>query len=248
MTIKYRRPSKIKKEIEEQLKSIQNKRARIVIEHILEHGFITTEDLEEKYGYNHPPRAARDVREAGIPLYTYRVQSSDGRRSIAAYKFGDLSKISKGKIEGRLAFPKKLKDALYQLSDGKCAICSGAFEARYLQIDHRVPYEVAGDRSHTNWDTGDYMLICGSCNRAKSWSCEHCPNWKDDKVPAVCERCYWANPTDYVHIALREVRRADIIWTEKEVQSYEKLKQAANQGKTRVPDFVKQIVNRSLPE
>ena len=43
--------------------SITNKRAKIVIDHILKHGFITTEDLEKTYGYNHPPRAARDVRE-----------------------------------------------------------------------------------------------------------------------------------------------------------------------------------------
>lgn len=50
------------------LESIRNKRTRIVIEHILEHGHITTEELERDYGYNHPPRAARDVREAGIPL------------------------------------------------------------------------------------------------------------------------------------------------------------------------------------
>lgn len=51
--------------IRELLPSIRNKRARVVIEHILEHGYITTEQLEKDYGYNHPPRAARDVREVG---------------------------------------------------------------------------------------------------------------------------------------------------------------------------------------
>lgn len=56
----------------------------MVIDHIIAHGFITTEDLQ-KYGYNHPPRAARDVREAGIPLETFFVESSDGQR-IAAYR------------------------------------------------------------------------------------------------------------------------------------------------------------------
>jgi hypothetical protein len=50
-----------------QLKAVTNKRARIVIDHILEHGFITTEELETQYGYKHPPRAARDVRGQGIP-------------------------------------------------------------------------------------------------------------------------------------------------------------------------------------
>ena len=52
------------KEFLEYVQSITNKRAKVVIDHILAHGFITTEDLEKTYGYNHPPRAARDVREA----------------------------------------------------------------------------------------------------------------------------------------------------------------------------------------
>jgi len=120
-------PKLLNKKVKQLLKSVTNKRAHIVIEHILVHGFITTEELEKKYGYNHPPRAARDVREACIPLETFRVQSSDGR-SIAAYKFGDLTKIRKGRLEGRKTFPKKLKDELYEISGGKCAICSGRAE------------------------------------------------------------------------------------------------------------------------
>jgi len=51
---------KYPKEFLEHIKSITNKRANIVIDHIMKHGFITTEDLENTYGYNHPPRAARD--------------------------------------------------------------------------------------------------------------------------------------------------------------------------------------------
>ena len=45
------------------LKSVTSKRPRTVIEHILQNGQITTEELKELYGYNHPPRAIRDVRE-----------------------------------------------------------------------------------------------------------------------------------------------------------------------------------------
>ena len=67
--------TKYPKEFLEQIMSITNKRAKIVIEHIMKYGFITTEDLETTYGYNHPPRAARDVREAGIPLETFTVKS-----------------------------------------------------------------------------------------------------------------------------------------------------------------------------
>lgn len=66
------------------LASVNAKRPRTVIQHILEHGFITSQELKELYGYNHPPRAVRDVREYGIPLVTYRVTGTDGR-SIAAY-------------------------------------------------------------------------------------------------------------------------------------------------------------------
>jgi hypothetical protein len=36
------------------IEKITNKRARIVIDHILKHGIITTEELEKDYGYNHP--------------------------------------------------------------------------------------------------------------------------------------------------------------------------------------------------
>jgi hypothetical protein len=74
------------KEFLEYVQSITNKRAKVVIDHILAKGFITTEDLEKTYGYNHPPRAARDVREAGIPLVTFKIKSQDGK-SIAAYKY-----------------------------------------------------------------------------------------------------------------------------------------------------------------
>jgi hypothetical protein len=232
-------------EIVRLLQSITNKRARVVINHILEHGFVTTEELEKQYGYNHPPRAARDVREAGIPLETFRVASSEGRH-IAAYRFGDLTRIQKGKLAGRSVFSKKFKDDLYQQSDGKCGVCSGHFESRYLQIDHRIPYEVAGERRGPKRDSTDYMLLCGSCNRAKSWSCEHCPNWLVEKSSEICSTCYWGNPSEYTHIALKEVRRMDIHWDETEVQTYEKLKRMAEKKKTRIPVYVKKIITKHI--
>ncbi len=80
------------KDFLDRLKAVTSKRPKTVIDHILKHGFITTEELESKYGYNHPPRAARDVREEGIPLETFRVKNAEGR-TIAAYRFGDVTKI-----------------------------------------------------------------------------------------------------------------------------------------------------------
>lgn len=239
-------PESSEQKIRQLLPSIVSKRARVVIEHILERGYITTEELR-KIGYDHPPRAARDVREAGIPLETFRVQSSEGRR-IAAYRLGDLTKIREGRFRGRRAFPRILKRGLYEASDGKCAICSGAFEARYLQVDHRIPYEVTGDVSESEWHANSYMMLCGPCNRAKSWSCEHCINWSDDKLPQVCLACYWANPEGFTHIALREVRRIDILWGEDEVEAYERLKQAAQERQIPIPEYVKNIIAKHLGE
>jgi len=225
------------------IKTIKNKRARIVIDHIKKYGQITTEELEKKYGYNHPPRAARDVREAGIPLRTIRVKSSDGR-TIAAYTFGDLASIKKDVLHGRKIFPKKLKDDLYEKQNGKCAICSGQFESRYLQIDHRVPYEVGGDIHSGERNNDDYMLLCSSCNRAKSWSCEHCENWMNAKSSEICLVCYWGNPENYTHIALREIRRLDLTWEQDEVKTYEKLKELAKRQDYEIPDYVKKLIEK----
>lgn len=234
----------LSEEFLQKLASVTNKRARVVIDHILAHGSITTEELEKTYGYSHPPRAARDVRELGIPLETVRVKSSDGR-TIAAYKFGKASAIRKGILAGRKAFPKKLKDALYGEHVGKCTICAGRFEKRYLQIDHRIPYEIVGDADHLNRDNQDYMLLCASCNRAKSWSCEHCPNW-ETKSAAVCTHCYWAFPQEYRHISLRELRRVDVVWDEDEILIYNELKAAAGKEKSSIPDYVKQIIKERV--
>lgn len=239
-------PDDLNSAIKQILEKISNKRARIVIEHILENGFVTTEQLEKQYGYNHPPRAARDVREAGIPLETFRVKSSDGR-SIAAYRFADLGKTRQGRLQGRQTFPKTFKDNLYVLSNGKCSICNGFFEQRYLQVDHRVPYEVAGD-TYEELNLDDFMLLCGSCNRAKSWSCEHCVNWQIAKLPEVCLTCYWAKPENYIHVALREIRRTDIVWNEDEVETYERLNQIAAESEFQIPDYVKRVIKKHLDD
>ncbi len=113
-----------------------------------------------------------------------------------------------------------------------------------LQIDHRVPYEVAGERDELQTD--DFMLLCGSANRAKSWSCEHCDNWKRIRDKSVCLSCYWAYPEKYSHVAMRQIRRVDLIWQGQEVSQYDKLKaDVATAGKD-LPDFVKTVLARAL--
>jgi hypothetical protein len=70
------------------LQAITAKRARTVIDHILKHGQITTEELRDLYNYDHPPRGARDVKEQGIQIVSLRVRGRGGRM-IAAYTFAN---------------------------------------------------------------------------------------------------------------------------------------------------------------
>ena len=45
---------------------------------------------------------------------------------------------------------------------------------------------------------------------------------------------------------MRQIRRADIIWTEEEVTVYERLKQRTIQLQKNIPGFVKEIVEVHL--
>jgi len=175
-------PKKIPQDILEILQAVTAKRAKTVIGHIIDHGHITTEELKEQYGYNHPPRAARDVREQGIPLETFNVKDSTGR-AIGAYRFGNL--------------------------------------------DH-------------------YMLVCSSCNRAKSWSCEHCANWLTKHAPKICTECYWASPLEYKHIAMQDIRRLAMVWQDDEISQYDSIKEMAAIGDEDMPSFVKSLIRKQL--
>jgi hypothetical protein len=229
------------------LRSVKDKRPRTVIEHLIEHGHITTEELKKQYGYNHPPRAARDVRELGIPLETFRIVASDGRK-IAAYRFADVSQVRADKLSGRTVISKQFKIALIGRQGERCAVHNDRLSERYLQVDHRVPYEVAGDVPVGERELDDYMLICGSANRAKSWSCEHCVNWRELKREEVCRTCYWAHPEDYTHIAMREIRRVDIVWTEAETEDYDRLKQKTIGLRKDIPSYVKEIISKDVAD
>lgn len=234
-------------EFKEILDRITNKRARIVIDHILQHGQITTEELEKDYGYNHAPRAARDVREAGIPLITTRVKSKDGLRNIAAYKLGDFSEVRKDRIQGRVNWPKDFKDSLIKEYGEKCVISGAELPGRELQIDHRIPYEIMGNTlEKKELDVKDFMLLSGTSNRAKSWSCEHCENWSGSKKPEICQSCYWAYPDNYSHVAMKEIRRLDVTWQGEETHEYEQLKAKALELGEELPEYVKNTLSKSL--
>ncbi len=225
------------------LNGVTEKRARTVIDHILAHGYVTTEELKERYGYNHPPRAARDVREHGIPLETFRTTATDGR-SIGAYRFGHPEQARPDRLSGRTALSSRLKQALIERHGAHCHIYRMPCPERDLQIDHRIPFEISGEPDTSDDDADAYMLLCASANRAKSWSCEHCPNWQA-KVEDTCRTCYWAYPDEYTHIATREERRLDLIWSEDEVADYERLEEKAG-SRDELPDFVKEVLRRHI--
>lgn len=236
---------KLSKTAKAALDAVTGKRARIVVEHILKHGSITTDDLEEKYGYDHAPRAIRDVKDQGVPLVKTTVRKKNGKR-MAEYRFGDLDNITAGRVGGRANFPKAFKQALIAEYGCRCALCNAPFESRYLQIDHRIPYVVAGDGVTVTLDVKGYMLVCGSCNRAKSWSCERCPNGLVGKDPKVCALCYWANPLTYTHVATQDIRRLDLTWTGTEVSDFEAAKAKAGRDGHAMPKFVKDAVRQAV--
>ena len=212
---------KLPKKILNRLEAVSAKRPRTVIQHILKHGSITTQELSEVYGYEHPPRAIRDVRELGIPIVKTNVKDKSGKSS-ARYMFGDLSKWSgvSRKTLGRTALSKALKSALIERFGARCFIYLEAMDAASLQVDHRVPYEIGGEASTD--DIGSFMLLCPSANRAKSWTCEHCENW-NRKDPSFCVRCFWAHPEDYDHVAGKSQKVVTIMFTGDEVEDYKRL-------------------------
>jgi hypothetical protein len=226
------------------LHSVTAKRPKTVIDHILENGFITTENLKNKYGYNHPPRAVRDVKEYGIPIEMYRVEGSDGRK-IAAYRFGKFSPEMLHRISGRTALSKKIKEELITIHGPKCFIYNEITDVNDLQIDHRVPFEVGGDFAAEK-EPEYYMLLSPSANRLKSWACEKCGNWNNQKDKNICLTCYWAYPENYEHIAMMQVRRMDIIFKGKEVSVYEELKKQAKNENKEIQDIVKKLIEKYI--
>ncbi len=223
--------------------TVTGKRPKTVLDHILKHGSITTDDLKNLYGYDHPPRAARDVRECGIVLKMTMVTGPNGRR-MASYSLDEAASLGDRDPGGRRAFSKALKNQLLEADGEWCQLCGGRFPGRALQIDHRVPYEVGGDPDEEAPES--FMLVCGSCNRAKSWSCEQCPNWLRDKNAETCRSCFWASPDDYTHIATEARRRLDISWSGTEVQEFDRLATIADEAGEDVREYAKAIIKRAV--
>jgi len=224
------------------LNSVKAHRPRTVIQHILKHGFITSQELKDIYDYNHPPRAIRDVREHGIPLLTYRIKGNDGR-TIAAYKFDnpDKAKSTLSKSAGRTVISKVLKQALIDKYGSKCFIYFETMDESLLQVDHRVPYEIDGEQNEQATEL--YMLLSPSANRAKSWICEHCTNWTR-KDRAFCVKCFWTYPENYEHIAGKPHRIISIVFTGDEIEDYKRLIEIS--GLEKAQETIKSLIRKHL--
>lgn len=222
--------TKIPAKLLERINSITNKRARVVLDTLLKKGSISTSELQA-VGYDHPPRAARDVVELGIALKRVTVKRKDGQ-SIASYIF-DERELDPLKT-GRVVIAKKERDAIIRRKGSKCNVCRGT---NNLQLDHRIPYQVAGESQR--YEDDPFQVLDGSCNREKSWECEHCQNWLKAKDLDVCDTCYWANPDQYTHVAMRPERRVDMIWVGGEVKVFERLLTEARRNKRSVAEEIK---------
>ena len=215
------------------LKTASIRPLRVIWECMI-NGEASTELLTEKYGYNQPPRAARDVRELGFNLETFSGRTSDGRR-MAIYKLSELKNFQRK--SARKAFSKNEKDLLVEKYGNTCYFCSQKLLSNELQIDHRVPFEVAGNSEHDSGNTDALILLCASCNRSKSWSCEQCSNFKHKEI-AACKSCYWCDPNEYSHVRMKKRLVINIVFDEKQlnIDSFSKFSKSD----------IEQIVLRSL--
>ncbi|MDV7992076.1 HNH endonuclease signature motif containing protein [Rhodococcus sp. IEGM 1374] len=209
-----------------------SKRAVAARDYLIQNVTVTTEKLAEM-GYDHPPRIIADLKEAGVTLDKTTVKSSTGK-NIAQYFL--VEKITDGRAK-RIAIPKKFREDLNAAYDHRCAICTGQFEGRELQADHRVPFFVGGDKPIL--DQADYMPLCASDNRSKSWSCEHCENFEIKDVD-TCVSCFWAHPEQYSHVAMRDERRINLTFQGDDVEVVDHLKSKAESAGLSVEQLAKQ--------
>lgn len=160
-------------------------------------------------------------------------------KTIARYELATRQEIAD--MGGRLPFPKEFKEKISKFK--RCWLGGTRFELRYLQIDHLVSFSISGDVE--DMEPSHFMLLCGSCNRSKSWSCERCPNWKKEQNAETCKSCYWATPESHDHVATIRMRRLDVTWQGNvEVESYDSMVRSAESIGQNLPDYINEALRR----
>ena len=163
---------------------------------------------------------------------------------MARYRLGRAEDIREGRHGGRSVLPKAFKSKLLAQYGSTDCITGAKLDSRLLQIDHRVPYRVGGDLGLAERDTSAYMLLDASSQRAKSWSCEQCPNFRELLDVDVCKTCFWAYPENYEHIATEQIRRTDIVWREGDVSIHDRLKERAESDGISMSELLLRLARR----
>ncbi|MCP1575894.1 hypothetical protein J2S30_004273 [Herbaspirillum rubrisubalbicans] len=215
-----------------------SKRGIALLQEIFDNGSVTTEMLEKK-GYRDAASAARDVRDAGIPLITTMVESTTGGRA-AQYTLGNSAEIREGRFHGRIAIPKKIRDAVFAHYGFVDWLTRAPMPSTALQVDHRIPFRVAGDLEAPSWNVEDFMPLDRSSQRSKSWACESCRNFALLDT-SICRKCYWAYPEAYEHIAMKPIRRTEIAWIETDAKLHDRLKAEADAEGISLSDLLLRI-------
>ena len=221
------------------------KRPRVVLEHILKNGSVSTYELGQ-LGYDQPPRAAQDLKEAGVKLNVVFGKHPKTGKRMAIYSL--LNEEPQNEVKnGRTAFPKLFKESLFAKHGYRCNICNSVYSSTVLQCDHRVSFILAGEVENLELDK--FQPLCAPHQRAKSWECEHCPN-RETKDENICKTCFWAIPDgEYTHIATRHERNVNISFkSDEEMILLKALIASAKQNNTSLENEIKQwlMANNNL--
>lgn len=222
-----------------------SRRARKVLEMLIEtEDEVTTLEMQA-VGLGDPASAIRDLKDKGIRM-TKRTLTVEGRRTASYWILTAEEAGSSDRLEGRTAIPVAFRRELFEAWDSQCAICLTKFPTRLLQPDHRVPFRVAGEVDAFRVE--DFMPLCGSHNRQKSFECERCPNYEVGDL-AVCNSCYWASPEGYEHVATLPQRNVSITFrSEVEVALFNEMGVLADEADLSLPDWIKRSVREQIAE
>ncbi len=182
------------------------------------------------------------TRRTGGPIVSKRVKREDGRY-IASYSLGKLGDAADGR-QGRGAIPKRFRAALLAHYDFSDCITGARLSPQLLTVDHRVPYQVAGDAGLAERDVSAFMLLDKQSQRLKSWACERCPNFTGTRKPEICLTCFWASPESYSHIATEDVRRTEIVWQGKDVPVHDRLQERAKSAGMTIVELLKHLARQ----
>lgn len=201
---------------------------------------MSTYDIEQR-GQAHAPSAVRDLKDRGVAVTRVGYIEVGGKRRGLYQLDPDGSRSG---LSGRTQISKRFKDELLAYYGCRCRICTKEFVSRALQPDHRVPQRIGGDEPDRERRVENYMPLCGPDNRAKSYECEHCPNWLV-MDPDVCLSCYWAYPEDYQHVAMRPERRMTLVFQgDEEVSLHDAVIRKTGETGTSPIDFIRDLLQK----